>query len=150
MSNRHHANPRRPALASASAGVGFTLLELMIVVIVIAILAILAVSSYQFANEGSAQRRQGLPDPGRAIHGAVLHDQLTYRDATDPPQDPSTICDAEVQKFYTVSFGCAGWDHLHRTGRTDRVPERSVAAAPVLDQAGTKGASGTGGVSVCW
>ena len=106
MANRHHASTHD--VSGAGLGQrrvkGFTLLELMIVVIVIAILAILAVSSYQFANvKARRNAAKGCLTQAAQYMERYYTTNMKYTDAASP----ATICDAEVQKFYTVSFPAA-------------------------------------------
>lgn len=154
MSNRYYASTRDASCAGPGQRrvKGFTLLELMIVVIVIAILAILAVSSYSFANvKARRNAAKGCLTQAAQYMERYYTTKLTYRDATDPPQDPSTICDAETQKFYTVSFAGVPDGTTFTVQAVPTASQKDPSCGTLsLDQAGTKGASGTGGVSVCW
>ena len=99
-----HATKRR-SRGHRSGAKGFTLLELMIVVVVIAILAVLAVSSYQFANvKARRNAAKGCLTQAAQYMERYYTTKLSYYDSADEPQDPSQICDAEVQKYYDVDF----------------------------------------------
>lgn len=103
MANPYLASPRDASCAGPGqrrVG-GFTLLELMIVVIVIAILAILAVSSYSFANvKARRNAAKGCLTQAAQYMERYYTTNMKYTDASSP----TTICDPEVQKYYTVSF----------------------------------------------
>lgn len=154
MANRHHASTRGPSCVGIGQrrARGFTLLELMIVVIVIAILAILAVSSYQFANVKTRRNAaKGCLTQAAQYMERYYTTKMTYNDATDPPQGPNDICDAEVQKFYAVSFVGTPDATTFTVQAVPTASQKDPSCGTLsLNQAGTKDASGTGGPSACW
>jgi len=150
MANRHHATTR--CMSGAGLGQrrarGFTLLELMIVVVVITILAILAVSSYSFANvKARRNAAKGCLTQAAQYMERYYTTNMTYNNATAPPSEPKDICDAETQKFYTLSFAAAP---DATTFTVQAVPTASQkdgkCGTLTLDQAGTKSPTTEG----CW
>lgn len=127
---------------------GFTLLELMIVVVVIAILAVLAVSSYQFANvKARRNAAKGCLTQGAQYMERYYTTNMKYTGAPSP----ATICDAETQKFYTVSFSGTPDATTYTVQAVPTAKQKdSTCGTLTLNQAGTKTATGTGGVTGCW
>jgi type IV pilus assembly protein PilE len=123
---------------------GFTLLELMIVVVVITILAILAVSSYQFANVKTRRNAaKGCLTQAAQYMERYYTTNMKYTGAPSP----ATICDAEVQKFYTVSFAGTPDDTTFTVQAVPTAMQKdSKCGTLTLNQAGTKTPTTEG----CW
>lgn len=123
---------------------GFTLLELMIVVIVIAVLAILAVSSYQFANVKTRRNAaKGCLTQAAQYMERYYTTNMKYTDAPSP----ATVCDAEVQKFYTVGFSGTPDDTTFTVQAVPTTKQKDGKCGTLtLNQAGTKTPSTEG----CW
>lgn len=127
---------------------GFSLIELMIAVAVIAILSAIAYASYQ----SSVVRTR------RSAAAACLQEQaqlmeryyttnLKYEGAPDP------TCDADVTRFYAISFV---EDPTEKAFELQAVPQEPQATNDAkcgtltLDQKGVRGVSGSGERDACW
>lgn len=148
------ATPTRPRLDRGRQA-GFTLIELMVVVAIVAILAVIAVASYDFAviktrraaAEGCLQERAQFME--RFYTTNLRYDQDLGGTAVAMP---AQACVTELNGFYTFQF--AAGEPTQTTFAIDAVPTSlqndGKCGTLSLDQAGTKGVSGTGAVDDCW
>ena len=131
---------------------GFTLLELMIVVAVLGIIAAIAFPNYtRYVVKSNRSAAQSFMYSIANKQEQYILDARQY--AADVPTLSLTV-PAEVSRNYNITL----------TGVTVSPPAYQVTATPIgsqlsrdtecgtvtLNQAGTKGQSGTGSVSDCW
>jgi type IV pilus assembly protein PilE len=123
---------------------GFTLLELMIVVVVVTVLAVIAVSSYQFANvKARRSAAKGCLTQAAQYMERYYTTNMKYTDAPSPAE----VCDAEVQKFYTVSFSGTPDESTFKVQAVPTASQKDGKCGTLtLDQAGTKTPDKDG----CW
>ena len=127
---------------------GFTLIELLIVVAIVAILAASAVAGYQFAvtKTRRAAAKGCLTEAAQSME-RYYTTHMSYAGASAP------ACSADVTAYYTIGFSGTP----DATGYTlQAAPQGGQAEADTrcgtlsLDEAGKRGASGSGGVAACW
>ena len=127
---------------------GFTLIELLIAIVVVGILMSIAVAGYgtamQKTRRGAAQAC--LMEAAQFME-RFRTTNMTYAGAAPDPQ-----CANDLAGFYTFGFnGTPDADEFE----IQAVPQGSQAddtqcGTLSLDQAGTKGATGTAGPVGCW
>jgi type IV pilus assembly protein PilE len=141
-----------------SRALGFTLIEVMIVVAVVAILAAIAYPSYQ----------QSVTKTRRTAAQACMIEMAQFMErfyTTNLRYDQTTAgvavalanptCRGEMVNFYAFGFPAAS-PPTQSTYTIEAIPQGGQAAVDAgcgtltLNQAGTKGRSGTAALNLCW
>lgn len=134
---------------------GFTLIELMITIAIVGILAAIAYPSYtQYIVKSNRAAAQGFMMTVASKQEQYMLDARTYAADMATLGFPASSIPTEVSKNYNITV-----DDITATP-----PSYTVTATPIgsqasrdtkcatltLDQAGTKGESGSGTVADCW
>ena len=121
---------------------GFTLIELMVTVAIIGILASIAYASYQSSVTKSRRGAAATCLQERAQFMERFYTtKLTYAGAPAPP-----ACDADVAKYYTVSFVAAPTAkvfQLQAVPLGSQLANDSLCGTLTLNQQGGRGEGGT-------
>lgn len=131
---------------------GFTLIELMVTVAIVAILAAIAYPSYS-AHVVKTRRGAAAACAMESAHFMERHftTQLTYAGAVLP----NTACMGELAGHYVIRLAAAP-AVTASTFTVEAVPQGVQASRDTrcgtlsINQAGTRGATGTDGAASCW
>ncbi|WP_315857085.1 type IV pilin protein [Cognatiluteimonas sedimenti] len=142
------------ALNRGRTAAGFTLIELMIVVAIVAILVAAAVASYRWAvvksHRGAA--KGCLMESAQYMERFYTTNMAYDKDMAGTAVALPGTCSTDAGDFYNMGF--VGTPTA-TTFAIQAVPisgkqDDSLCGTLTIDQAGTKGASGSGGVDSCW
>jgi type IV pilus assembly protein PilE len=134
--------------------VGFTLIELMITVAVIAILAAVALPSYQqyVVRTQRSAATACLVEMGQFMERVYLSNLRYDQNAGAATALPNTDCRDRTAARYTIALAAVA----QRTFSLTAAPKGAQASADTgcatlsLNQAGTRGVSGSDTVAHCW
>jgi len=128
---------------------GFTLIEMMITVLILGVLSAIAYASYQNAvtNSRRAAAASCLQQRAQFVE-RFYTTNLTYAGAPAP-----AACDADVARFYSVSFVAAPTANaftLQAVPSAAQLARDGKCATLRLDQQGQRTVTGTASPDDCW
>lgn len=128
---------------------GFTLIEMMIVVVILAILAAIALPSYQkYVLRSHRAEGQALLSEAAARQERYFAQNNTYASTSTALNLASYL--AGVQYYSLAISNVTASTYTLTATATGSQARDSECLTLTLDQAGTRGASGTGTASTCW
>lgn len=134
---------------------GMTLIELMIVVAIVAILTAAAVASYSWATVKSHRgaAKGCLMEAAQYMERFYTTNMRYDKDGAGTAVSLPATCATDGGDFYTIGF--ASGEPTSTSFEIQAVPitgkqNDNRCGTLSIDEAGTKGATGPGGVDACW